>query len=330
MFCVGKTGEIFEQTCEPERLVVHCCEVLGPGDDPILCRLDPGEKPVHRRPQLVSKICDGLLADLFFVLERRRKPVQRQSDGTDLGISGGIDARLEIAFSDPVGCQADAPQRTGECLRKHEGEEQGSDHGDSAGHDMKEIHAHPDPAWQQGLFDACAAMMLAIVKLPQPVIARVHGVAAAAGCQLVSMCDLAVTVPEARFALSGIHNGLFCSTPAVGVARNINRKRAMEMLVTGDLIDADTARAWGLVNRVVPAEALDTEIAKLTDAIKANSGAAIALGKDAFYRQIDMGLTDAYDLAGRTMTCNLQDADGVEGVDAFVSKRKAVWKTKRA
>ena len=195
-----------------------------------------------------------------------------------------------------------------------------------AGHDMKEIHAHPDAAWQQGLFDACADMMLAIVRLPQPVIARVHGVAAAAGCQLVSMCDLAVTVPEAKFALSGIHNGLFCSTPAVGVARNINRKRAMEMLVTGDLIDADTARAWGLVNRVVPADALDAEIAKLTDAIKAKSGAAIALGKGAFYQQIDMGLIDAYELAGRTMTCNLQDADGVEGVDAFVTKRRAVWK----
>ena len=202
----------------------------------------------------------------------------------------------------------------------------GAGRGFCAGHDMKEIHAHPDAAWQQGLFDACAAMMLAIVKLPQPVIARVHGVAAAAGCQLVSMCDLAVAVPEAKFALSGIHNGLFCSTPAVGVARNINRKRAMEMLVTGDLIDADTARVWGLVNRVVSPDALDAEITKLTDAIKAKSGAAIALGKDAFYRQIDMGLTDAYDLAGRTMTCNLQDADGVEGVDAFVGKRKAVWK----
>lgn len=202
----------------------------------------------------------------------------------------------------------------------------GAGRGFCAGHDMKEIHAHPDAAWQQGLFDSCAAMMLAIVRLPQPVIARIHGVAAAAGCQLVSMCDLAVAVPEARFALSGIHNGLFCSTPAVGVARNINRKRAMEMLVTGDLIDADTARAWGLVNRVVPADALDTEIAKLTDAIKAKSAAAIALGKDAFYRQIDMSLTDAYDLAGRTMMCNLQDPDGIEGVDAFVNKRKAVWK----
>ena len=202
----------------------------------------------------------------------------------------------------------------------------GAGRGFCAGHDMKEIHAHPDAAWQQGLFDACAAMMLAIVKLPQPVIARVHGVAAAAGCQLVSMCDLAVAVPEAKFALSGIHNGLFCSTPAVGVARNINRKRAMEMLVTGDLIDAGTARAWGLVNRVVPFDALDAEITKLTDAIKAKSGAAIALGKGAFYQQIDMGLIDAYDLAGRTMTCNLQDADGIEGVDAFVTKRKAVWK----
>ena len=206
----------------------------------------------------------------------------------------------------------------------------GAGRGFCAGHDMKEIHAHPDAAWQQGLFDACATLMLAIVQLPQPVIARVHGVAAAAGCQLVSMCDLAVAVPEAKFALSGIHNGLFCSTPAVGVARNINRKRAMEMLVTGDLIDADTARAWGLINRVVPADALDAEIAKLTDAIKAKSAAAIALGKGAFYRQIDMGLIDAYELAGRTMTCNLQDADGVEGVDAFVGKRKAVWQRNRA
>ncbi len=204
----------------------------------------------------------------------------------------------------------------------------GAGRGFCAGHDMKEIHAHPDAVWQQKLFDDCAAMMQAIVDLPQPVIARVHGVAAAAGCQLVSMCDLAVAVPEAKFALSGIHNGLFCSTPAVGVARNINRKRAMEMLVTGDLIDADTARAWGLVNRVVPAEALDAEIRKLTDAICAKSGAAIAMGKTAFYRQVDMGLTEAYELAGRTMTCNLQDADGIEGVDAFVNKRRASWKTR--
>ena len=202
----------------------------------------------------------------------------------------------------------------------------GAGRGFCAGHDMKEIHAHPDAAWQQGLFDDCAAMMQAIVALPQPVIARVHGVAAAAGCQLVSMCDLAVAVPEAKFALSGIHNGLFCTTPAVGVARNINRKRAMEMLVTGDLIDADTARAWGLINRVVPADALDAEVKNLTDAICAKSAAAIAMGKGAFYRQVDLGLAEAYDLAGRTMTCNLQSPDGIEGVDAFVNKRKAAWK----
>ncbi|MFN0163407.1 MAG: enoyl-CoA hydratase [Burkholderiales bacterium] len=202
----------------------------------------------------------------------------------------------------------------------------GEGRGFCAGHDMKEIHAHPDAAWQQKLFDDCAAMMQAIVSLPQPVIARVHGVAAAAGCQLVSMCDLAVAVPEAKFALSGIHNGLFCSTPAVGVVRNISRKRAMEMLVTGDLIDAQTALSWGLVNRVVSADELDAEVAKFTEAIKAKSGAAIALGKQAFYKQVDMGLAEAYGLAGRTMTCNLQNADGIEGVDAFVNKRPAVWK----
>ena len=203
----------------------------------------------------------------------------------------------------------------------------GAGRGFCAGHDMKEMHAHPDAAWQQGLFDACAAMMLAITRLPQPVIARVHGVAAAAGCQLVSMCDLAVAVPEAKFALSGIHNGLFCSTPAVGVGRNINRKRAMEMLLTGDLIDAETARSWGLVNRVVPAVSLDAEIAKFTSAIKAKSGAAIALGKDTFYRQLDRDLAGAYVLAGETMTCNLQAEDGIEGVAAFIGKRKPQWKS---
>ena len=202
----------------------------------------------------------------------------------------------------------------------------GAGRGFCAGHDMREIAANPDPGWRQKLFVDCAAMMQALVKLPQPVIARVHGVAAAAGCQLVSMCDLAVAVPEAKFALSGIHNGLFCSTPAVGVVRNVSRKRAMEMLVTGDAIDAATALSWGLVNRVVAAEALDAEVAKFTAAICAKSSAAIALGKDAFYRQAEMGLGEAYAFTGKTMTCNLALEDGVEGVDAFVNKRRAVWK----
>ena len=202
----------------------------------------------------------------------------------------------------------------------------GAGRGFCAGHDMREIAANPDPGWRQKLFVDCAAMMQALVKLPQPVIARVHGVAAAAGCQLVSMCDLAVAVPEAKFALSGIHNGLFCSTPAVGVVRNVSRKRAMEMLVTGDAIDAATALSWGLVNRVVAAEALDAEVAKFTAAICTKSSAAIALGKDAFYRQAEMGLGEAYAFTGKTMTCNLALEDGVEGVDAFVNKRRAVWK----
>jgi len=198
--------------------------------------------------------------------------------------------------------------------------------GFSGGHDLKEMQAHPDEAWQQGLFDACAAMMQKITRLPQPVIARVHGIATAAGCQLVSMCDLAVAADNVSFALSGINFGLFCSTPAVGVARNVSRKRAMEMLLTGDMIDAQTALQWGLVNRVVPQERLDAEIRKLTDSIKSKSAAAVALGKEAFYRQIEMGLAGAYEVAGRAMTCNVLTEDGAEGLNAFVGKRRPQWK----
>ena len=151
----------------------------------------------------------------------------------------------------------------------------GAGRGFCAGHDMREIAANPDPAWRQKLFDDCATMLLAIVNLPQPVIARVHGVAAAAGCQLVSMCDLAVTVPEAKFALSGIHNGLFCSTPAVGVVRNVARKRAMEMLVTGDAIDAATALSWGLVNRVVASPVTSISIARLRATLRTTPTAGV-------------------------------------------------------
>ncbi|HEY4372633.1 MAG TPA: enoyl-CoA hydratase [Burkholderiales bacterium] len=198
--------------------------------------------------------------------------------------------------------------------------------GFSGGHDLKEMQANQSEAWQQGLFDACAAMMQKITRLPLPVIARVHGIATAAGCQLVSMCDLAVAADDTRFALSGINFGLFCSTPAVGVARNVSRKRAMEMLLTGDMIDAPTALQWGLINRAVPADQLDAEIRRLTDSIKAKSGAAVALGKEAFYRQIETGLAGAYEIAGRTMTCNVLTEDGAEGLDAFAAKRKPAWK----
>ena len=194
-----------------------------------------------------------------------------------------------------------------------------------AGHDLKELRAHPDAAWQRELFDACSRMMLKLTQLPQPVIARVHGIATAAGCQLVSMCDLAVAADTARFALPGVNVGVFCSTPAVGVARNIARKRVMEMLLTGEMIDAPTALAWGLVNRVVAAAELDAAVAHFTGIIKAKSARIVALGKRAFYQQIDRGLSGAYELTGEVMACNLLDPDAAEGIDAFLAKRAPRW-----
>jgi enoyl-CoA hydratase/carnithine racemase len=195
-----------------------------------------------------------------------------------------------------------------------------------AGHDLKEMRAHAgDKEWQRGLFDRCGRMMMSLTTLPQPVIARVQGIATAAGCQLVSMCDLAVAADSATFALPGVNIGVFCSTPAVGVARNVGRKRAMEMLLTGEMIDAHTALAWGLVNRVAAPEAVDDEIRRFTDIILARSPAAIRLGKQAFYQQIERPLVDAYELTSETMACNLLLDDAAEGMDAFLGKRSAVW-----
>jgi enoyl-CoA hydratase/carnithine racemase len=196
-----------------------------------------------------------------------------------------------------------------------------------AGHDLTEMRAHIDHDWQRGLFDACTRMMLKLTRIPQPVIARVHGAAAAAGCQLVSMCDLAVAADSARFGLSGINAGIFCTTPAVGVVRNVSRKRAMELLLTGDLIDARTALDWGLVNRVVPAAGLDDAVGALAEAIARKSAAAIALGKRAFYAQVEQGLAGAYAVAGETMACNMLDPDATEGIDAFLGKRPPRWRT---
>ncbi len=194
-----------------------------------------------------------------------------------------------------------------------------------AGHDLKELRAHPDLAWQQQMFAECNALMMLLTTLPQPVIARVHGIATAAGCQLVAMCDLAVAADGARFALPGVNVGVFCTTPAVGVGRNIARKRVMEMLLTGEPIDAATALAWGLVNRVVPAAELDAAIATFTRIILGKSARLIAAGKQAFYRQIELGLQPAYDLAGDAMACNLLEPDAHEGIDAFVEKRAPKW-----
>lgn len=203
----------------------------------------------------------------------------------------------------------------------------GAGRGFSAGHDLRELRAHPDLEWQRALFAECNDMMLALTRLPQPVIARVHGIATAAGCQLVAMCDLAVAAEDARLALPGVNVGVFCSTPAVGVARNVGRKRAMEMLLTGEAIDARTAQAWGLVNDVVPAAALDAAVARRCAAIMAKSAAIVALGKRAFYRQVEVPLGQAYCDMAEVMAGNLLEPDAAEGIDAFLGKRAPRWRS---
>ena len=195
-----------------------------------------------------------------------------------------------------------------------------------AGHDLREMRANPDKSFQQSLFRQAGKLMMTLTRMPQPVIARVHGVAAAAGCQLVAMCDLAVATDVAKFSVPGINVGLFCSTPAVGLSRNMGRKQAMEMLLTGDFIDALEAQRRGLVNRAVPADALDAEIDRLAASILAKSSAAVALGKKLFYDQGEMGLDGAYQLAAETMACNMMLEDAAEGIDAFSEKRKPTWK----
>ncbi|HEX4235719.1 MAG TPA: enoyl-CoA hydratase [Caldimonas sp.] len=194
-----------------------------------------------------------------------------------------------------------------------------------AGHDLKEMRAEPSQAYYEQLFAQCARMMLTIQRLPVPVIARVQGIATAAGCQLVATCDLAVAVESARFAVSGVNLGLFCSSPSVALSRNLGRKAAFEMLVTGDFISADEARAKGLVNRVVAADALDAEIESIVAAIVAKPRVAIALGKELFYRQLEVGIEAAYEDAGRTMACNMMDPAALEGVQAFIDKRQPDW-----
>lgn len=194
-----------------------------------------------------------------------------------------------------------------------------------AGHDLKEMRAHTDYDFQKALFDQCGRMMLTINRLPQPVIARVQGLATAAGCQLVAACDLAVAADTATFATSGIRVGLFCSTPSVAVSRNLGRKKAMEILLTGDFIDAKTAEREGLINYAVPADELDATIQRLTDAIVAKSSYAVASGKHMFYKQLEMDMTDAYEYAADVMACDMLAKDAAEGIDAFIQKRQPTW-----
>jgi enoyl-CoA hydratase/carnithine racemase len=195
-----------------------------------------------------------------------------------------------------------------------------------AGHDLKQMRANHSKVYMQKLFKQCGKMMMTIVEMPQPVIARIHGIATAAGCQLVAMCDLAVAGEGAKFAVSGINVGLFCSTPSVALGRAMGRKQAMEMLLTGDFIDAAEAQRRGLINRVVPLEQLDAEVKRLTDSICAKSAVAVGMGKQMFYKQLEMGLAGAYQLAVETMACNMMTNDAAEGIDAFMQKRKPEWK----
>ncbi len=196
-----------------------------------------------------------------------------------------------------------------------------------AGHNLKEMKAQPQLAYHQQLFERCTRMMMALRKLPVPVIARVQGVATAAGCQLVAQCDLAVAAEGVQFGVNGIDVGLFCATPSVPLARNMGLKPAMEMLVTGGFIDAAEAQRRGLVNRVVAADRLDAEVQSLVQSILAKPREALAMGKQLVYQQVEMGIEAAYQLAGQTMAHNMVHAVAQEGVQAFIEKRNPSWRT---
>jgi enoyl-CoA hydratase/carnithine racemase len=194
-----------------------------------------------------------------------------------------------------------------------------------AGHDLKEMRGKPSLEYYERLFSQCSEMMLGIQRLPVPVIARVQGVATAAGCQLVAMCDLTVAASTAKFAVSGVNLGLFCSAPGAALSRNVLRKAAFEMLVTGEFVSAEEAKMRGLINRVVEPEQLDAEVEKLVAAIIAKPRVAVAMGKEFFYRQIELGIASAYEAAAQTMACNMMDEAALEGVQAFIDKRPASW-----
>ena len=196
----------------------------------------------------------------------------------------------------------------------------------SAGHDLKEMRAAPSLEYYERLFAQCFTVMLAIQRLPVPVIARVQGIATAAGCQLVAMCDLAVASSTAKFAVSGVNLSLFCSAPGVALSRNVLRKVAFEMLVTGEFISAQEAKERGLVNRVAEPKQLDAEVEKLVATIIAKPRIAVAMGKEFFYRQAELGIAAAYEAASQTMACNMMDEAALEGVKAFIEKRLPCWK----
>ena len=194
-----------------------------------------------------------------------------------------------------------------------------------AGHDLREMRANIDEQWQRALFRQCSKVMQTLIDIPQPVIAKVQGVAAAAGCQLVANCDLAVAAEDASFGVSGINLGLFCSTPSVALTRNLSRKRAFQMLMSGEYISARTAVDWGLLNDSVPLESLDAAIENWCKTICAKPCVAVSTGKRLFYAQIEQPLSEAYELAGEAMACNMMAEDASEGIDAFFEKRPPNW-----
>lgn len=202
----------------------------------------------------------------------------------------------------------------------------GAGKGFCAGHDLKEMNANRNESWLNELFEQCTALMQDMLACPKPIIAQVHGVASAAGCQLVATCDLAIATAETRFSLPGVNIGLFCSTPAVAVSRAIHTKRALEMLLTGQSISAQTAAEWGLINAVVPSEDLESHVQRLVHAISEKSAAVIALGKKTFYQQVGLARSDAYTVAGKAMTHNMFLEDSIEGIDAFLQKRSPRWR----
>ena len=195
-----------------------------------------------------------------------------------------------------------------------------------SGHDLKEINSNNNKEIYKKLFNLCSQVMLSIIKLDIPVIASVHSTATAAGCQLVATCDLAIASENARFATPGVNIGLFCSTPMVALSRNISKKNSMEMLLTGDLIDSYKAKEFGLINRVVPEKKLEQTVNEIAEKILQKSSKTIAVGKKAFYEQLELGVSEAYELTSMIMTENMTEYNAQEGVDAFLKKRAPIWK----
>jgi enoyl-CoA hydratase/carnithine racemase len=253
-------------------------------------------------PVLLEALSDGVLR---LTLNR---PAARNA--LSVGLMAALSQALERAAADPA-VRAAVIAGAGPAF--------------CAGHDLRELRSEPHREAYERVFAQCSALMQQIVRLPKPVIAEVHGIATAAGCQLVATCDLAVAADDARFATPGVNIGLFCSTPMVALTRAIGRKAAMEMLLTGELIDAAAAKTLGLVNRIVPRPELTAATMALAGRIAAKSALTVAIGKEAFYRQAELDLGEAYRYAAEVMTRNMLARDAAEGIDAFLEKRPPVW-----